>query len=553
MAWTFLEYPWDVMLDDRLLWGQPPAFVRPGNGGGILARNEQPEATAWLASRMRTTTLSDHDVWFEFPGPSCRSDGAKELSLRLPGVDSERSVPYANAPLFNVREWPGRFHGLLTDSLQVLAALLFDERKAARNLFLEKPLAHIIELFHKTSDDDWASRALICEFASDMVTPVEAVVVQPRKILERKHAQVGLDRLQEMDVASLIDYARRPGRTPAVKAGDRQRLMAVVREETVNTLENRVVRDFCRRAQDASIRYVDEECYRCNRCSGSEKDIQSKCLSGRVKQVDAFSRRCEQWLLSATLSSVTPLSVPCRMPNYALLQNTRYVQVWDAYQKLLRQEDVREQTWRWNRRAWTDCVRIRMMETMRTLTYRDRPPDFVASHKPIRVRKEPQDGCWIKSEPFDGPLVFETNGGFTSIYLFNREDVDRAFIDLPLRLALLNADLYWVATSTTWPQVRVVPVWGFVGDNRWQADSAVRELRADCMKGLEAARLSWQMRSDAAQPNAVMLHRLLLVRAASTDAHASIGRVEVFETSSDSRQASAFCKQIAAVLQEMIA
>ena len=258
-------------------------------------------------------------------------------------------------------------------------------------------------------------------------------------------------------------------------------------------------------------------------------------------------------LTSATLSSVTPLPVPCRMPNYALLQNIRYVQVWDAYQKLLRQEDVREQTWRWKRRAWTDCVRIRMMETMRTLTCQGRPPDFVASHKPIRIRKEPQDGCWIKSEPFDGPLVFETNGSFTSIYLFNREDVDRAFIDIPYRLALLNADLYWVATSTTWPQVRVVPVWGFVGDNRWQVESATNDLRSTCIKGLESARLAWQTRSDAVQPNAVMLHRLLLIRAADKDTHASSGRVAVFETSSDSSRATAFCKQIATVLQEMIA
>lgn len=554
MPWSFLEFPWEVMLEERQVWDRAPPMVRPENGGGVLCRGESTTSIDALASSMHRSRLSNTDTWLEYPGPSLRPEGLRSLPFQKPGLDTEAHLPYENAPQSDPNAWAGRFHEWITDSLQEFVSLLFDERKKKRNRFLEKQLSGTIAAFHRHSDDDPASRALICELAADTVTPVETVVNQPRKVLNRKHAQVGLERLQEMDVASLIDYARRPGNTAAIKAGDRQRLMAVVREETVNTLENRVVHDFCRRARDAAMRYVADECHRCDHDSCNRTNIQGQCGSARVKRAESFVRRCELWLASPTLSSVLPLSVPCRIPNYALLQNVRYVQIWDAYQKLLRQEDVREQTWRWKRRTWCDCVRILMMETMRTLTCHGHQPPFQASDKPIRIRREPQYGCWIKSEPFDGPVVFESNGGFTSVYLFNREDVDRALDELPLPLALLNADLYWVAVSTLWPEVRVMPVWAVVGDSRWQDDGTARALRSACMDDVERARQSWHKRAAASKSGLeVGIRYSLLIRAADCDNQTSNGSVTIYEVSAHKKRASAVSRNVAQAIQEMIA
>lgn len=518
MAWAILDHPWQAALAPKG-GGVPESGIRPDNGAGLLVWDETEEVLERLSGGLHRFDFSDGRTWFEFPGPSFRPDGPRDITIHLPGESWSRVIPYQNALLPDPHAWQGKFHGLLTNSLQELSDHLYEARKAAYDPFLERALTEQVETFFGSKDDDFASRALICVLAGELPVPIQEIVERPRRLLRRKHAQVGLDRLQEMDITALIDYARRPGQTAAIKAGDRQRLMAVVREESADTLENRVVHDLCRRARMAGIGYVAEECFRCPKrdtCNGERRrSEESNECSRRVKRVDAFARRCEQFLLSATLTSVTSLTAPCRMPNYALQQNVRYMKVWDAYQRLLRQEDIRDQTWRWKRRAWTDFVRVCLMETMRTLTLAGTPPVFRASEKPLRIRKEPQFGCWLKAEPFDGPLVFEKDGQYISLYLFNREDVGRVSGLEKLKLDRLNADLYWIAVSTGWPEVRAVPVWTLVGDGRWQEEAKVKELRTECLKGIEQAGIAWLWALETVRLP-VTISQLYLVRAAET-------------------------------------
>lgn len=536
MAWAILDYPWQAALAPKG-GSVPEEGIRPDNGAGLLVWDEPEDVLERLSGGLHRSDLSDGRAWFEFPGPSFRRDGAQDLTILLPGDAGSRVMQYQNALLPDPHAWQGKFHGLLTNGLQELSDHLYEARKAAYDPFLEKALGKQVKAFFTTQDDDFASRALICVLAKELPTPIQDIVERPRRLLRRKHAQVGLDRLQEMDITALIDYARRPGQTPAIKAGDRQRLMAVVREESADTLENRVVHDLCRRARIAGIGYVAEECFRCPKrdtCNGERRrSEESNECSRRVKRVDAFARRCEQFLLSATLTSVTSLTAPCRMPNYALQQNVRYMKVWDAYQRLLRQEDIRDQTWRWKRRSWTDYVRVCMMEAMRTLTLAGKPPAFRASEKPLRIRKEPQFGCWLKAEPFDGPLVFEKDGHHISLYLFNREDVSRAPGLEGLGLDRLNADLYWIAASTDWPEVRAVPIWTLVGDGRWQDEAKAKERRADCLNGIEAGANTWWQSSETDRSQ-VTVPKLLLIRAAEkTDVKDHGGRAVLWELPPD--------------------
>ena len=511
MAWAFVEYPWHVLLEEKLLWNSLPSAVSPDNGAGILFRNE--------AASLDVLRLHKHelgaDTFYELAGPSLREDGFKDLALKLPPAQIETVIGYNHDHVAdsNPQALSAKFHDALTNSLQEFSDVLFEERKKFRDKFHEKPLHATLKLYFASESDDFAFRALICDIADEIPPAVEAVVVRPRKFLRRRHAQVGLDRLQEMDIASLMDYARRPGESALIKAGDRQTLMAVVREETPDTLENRVVKDFCRRARKTAELYVEERCGTCrNSHSATCETHERTCRSRRVQNVKTFFNRCDQWLMAQEFATVSALHVPCRIPNYALLQNVRYVQIWDYYQRLLMQEDVRDQTWIWKRQAWTDYVRILMMQTMSRLTLNGRPPAFQASAKPARLRRHPSNGTWIKGEPFDGPIVFESDAHFVSLYLLNHADADRMFTGLPVPLAALNADCYWIAVSTEWPELRVIPIWSFVGDSRWHGPLAA-ELRCNCLQDIAKAASIWHRKSEESSGSQrVSLRKLVVVK-----------------------------------------
>lgn len=555
MAWAFVEYPWHVLLEERLSWNKLPPDVSPDNGAGILFRNE---AGLPASPRLLKRELGPEgaDSYFEIAGPSLREDGFKDLALKLSPARTETVIGYN--PKYLADSHPqslsSKFHDALTNSLQEFSDILFEERKQLRNKFHEKPLREALESYFNSFSDDLAFRALICDIAEEIPPAVEAVVVRPRKFLQRRHSQVGLDRLQEMDIASLMDYARRPGDSALIKAGDRQTLMAVVREETPDTLENRVVKDFCRRARKTAELYSEECCWTCRSSHSAPCETdEHKCRSRRVQNVKTFANRCDQWLRAHEFAAVSSLQVPCRIPNYALLQNVRYVQIWDFYQRLLMQEDVRDQTWIWKRQAWTDYVRILLMQTMSRLTFDGRPPVFQASAKPARLRRHPTNGTWIKSEPFDGPLVFESEGQFVTLYLLNHADADRLFTGLPFPLAALNADCYWIAVSTAWPELRVVPVWSFVGDSRWHGPLAT-ELHGTCLQDIAQAASVWHRKSEErAGSQKVSLRKLVVVKPSYSQTLTTTSDHDaVFIETPLSNDAGGFLESLSSLLQEAI-
>ncbi len=551
MSWAFIEYPWDAVLVSKQVLNVLPEYVRPDNGCGIILHNE--EETIASSDRVAKNFSTPNMSFYEIGGPSFRNDGCKDISIKLTEEKDQLVLEYQDVSETDKDAPSARFHDALTNSLQELVSLLFDKRKMLFNRFHEEPLNNILRTYFSYIDTDFAHRSLICEIAEEMPSVIDEIVNQPRVVLQRKHRQVGLDRLQEMDMTSLVDYARRPGDTAVIKAGDRQRLLAVVREETSDTLENRVVKDFCKRACRWAELYAKESCEFCPNkiCNEDNLDIQGECCSERVKRVESFARRCEQWLLSPTFCKVSSLQVPCRIPNYALLQNVRYIRVWDYYQRILNQEDVRDQTWQWKRKTWADYVRVLMMYVLSSLTVEDKKPSFVASRKPVRLRKNPVLGRWLKSEPFDGPFVFENNGNFVSVYLFNREDVDKVF-KLKEPLQSLNADLYFVAVSTARPELRVIPIWSFVGDARWHSEQ-LTDLRQKCASDIEKAGNLWLRKCNAPGFPNIELNRLIVIKAVYTKpgSHYSDGKTTFIETTLN-KDIKEFCKQIQSIIREAI-
>src|SRR6266496_6404390 len=98
--------------------------------------------------------------------------------------------------------------------------------------------------WRKVSNGEEPRTARIVEIARSHLAAIRDVCERPRRMLVRQREAVSVGRVQELDAICLRDLIRRPGRTVLEKAGARQEIMAITRRESVDTAENRVIRDF---------------------------------------------------------------------------------------------------------------------------------------------------------------------------------------------------------------------------------------------------------------------------------------------------------------------
>ncbi len=490
MESRFVDYPWDTMSDSPNREKAMTDWLRPGNGAGFLfSVRECADLVTPCPVQKRRINLRTRPTWIfvELPGPSFREDGLRDFPYRHPdpnvGARGAHILSYEDRHEANGSSAARVYHEWLTRYLQSIAGILHDERHEKRDASLEMPLADVLTQFVRSTDDGPAPRALIWELARGLPPHLNELAARPRRMLRRFHRDVPMDRMQEMDVVALVDYARRPGSTAAVKAGEKQRLLAVVRQETTDTMENRVVRDLCSRAFPQARAYVDAAC---KQCGSIAPGMLPKCRTCRSDTVNSFQRLCDELLHEQPFATVTPLKTPCRTPNYALQQNVRYIQVWREYQRLLRQEDVLDQTWRWQRRTWADLVRLWFaysIEQFQAVKYQP-------ACRPFRVRAQPEMGEWLKPHSLPGPfLVSAANGQDATIHLLNPTDVDEV-LRTNWPLSALNADLYVAVLPTDIHEVRILPIWAMIGDARWGTQGAL--LREEWGRSLNAAMNTWR-------------------------------------------------------------
>ena len=406
----------------------------------------------------------------EPPGPTVRAGvGQQRVHEDFGDFVYADSVPQyqAYAPEAPCR----RVHFALTDAFVRLSDFLYRYRAESGRLKADRSISDACDDFWKYLGEgqDFAPESLIVRIARDTPAALKDIVESPRVVLRREHEQVPLDRIQEMDIHSLQDFARRPGRTAAMKAGHRQRLTGVVREETPNTFENRVVRSFVELAIRSARQYKEEMCARCPRrtkCESKNPVRESDC-SERVRTVYSFDLFCQQLLRSSTFSTVARMSEPVSVPNYVLQQNPRYLNIWKYYQRLLRQEDVEADVWRWQRRCWADLLRMQMMLFWDSRLRRHERFVLQTSAKPFMIRETNKKGTWLCSDPFEDAVVFQADDCFVTLYLLNAEGLAR-LAGCP-EMIMLNADFYWVALASERQfRPRIMPVWCICPDKGWE-------------------------------------------------------------------------------------
>lgn len=152
-----------------------------------------------------------------------------------------------------------------------------------------------------------------------------------RKILRRERNKVSIARAQQMDSQCLVWLSKQPGYTTAQKAGNKQQVLAVVRHESYDTLENRVFKSFlklCQREGDIYLRKYSD----------------SFPKSKRVEDVRKLVNLAASILFLPDMSEISQLKSNPH-PNYVLQKNASYSVIWMLYQKLLRKYQVIEELW----------------------------------------------------------------------------------------------------------------------------------------------------------------------------------------------------------------
>ena len=162
--------------------------------------------------------------------------------------------------------------------------------------------------------------ARVVEIAFAHIAAIRDVCERPRRMLVRQREPVPVGRVQELDAICLRDLIPRPGRTVLEKAGARQEILAITRRESVDTAENRVIREFISLCQHRARAY--------------ERENMRAREHPKVRTVIDLRRNCERLEVCSPLSKVGGL-VGVPRPNYVLQKDRRYHPLWVPVQALL--------------------------------------------------------------------------------------------------------------------------------------------------------------------------------------------------------------------------
>ena len=204
----------------------------------------------------------------------------------------------------------------------------------ARSRLLELPVSHaeIIEKFMGVNDRKEPPETVISRIAQNQIHCMDAVLSSVRKVLRRQRELTRLSSVQQLDSQCLIWLIRQPGLTAAQKAGSRQKLMAIVRTESCNILENRVLKAVLKLCISYCQRYLQQY----------GKIYQN---SVRIKAVIRLYNTAQRGIRLEALQNISSLTgIP--QPNYVLLHDPQYSQIWRMYLDLLQQTALMESAWR---------------------------------------------------------------------------------------------------------------------------------------------------------------------------------------------------------------
>lgn len=289
-----------------------------------------------------------------------------------------------------------------------------------------------------TTEDD-PQRDIIVRHARKLGQTLDLIIKRPRRILRRTQQLVPLSRVKELDRKAITWLIRQPGETVPERAGARQRIRAVTREESFNTLENRVLLSYARLADHLARDYCERN--------------QASSGSSRYQAVQVFrrkARRLEQDLAEMGVSAANPDVTP----NFVLQNNPHYHDVWVAWRQLLQHQRIIDDLWNWQARSWEEFTALAVVVALNGI-----PGARVLATSPLIFEEEQRRGCWLTHiNPLATVLLAEQGVVVEVSYRPRYDHALRPFAaPLWLRVGQLNASL------TTQPHWAIWPLWDAVG------------------------------------------------------------------------------------------
>ena len=302
---------------------------------------------------------------WELPAAVGRYAGNRDrLQLRLSGFPSEVLTREPELPLPSVAERIVRLGQTVIgesdrpelDTLQLFDALQFHgdalhrffERAGFDPAVIEAPgvawcPSHVLlEELREANERRTPPIATIVKVQMKLEEPLRELIGALRRLLRRRRRMVPVAIAEQVDAGCVQWLARQPGRELREWAGSKQEILAVVREETVDTFENRVLKACLQLCASEAGRYVH---------------IYGERFGGhmRVEAVRRFRRLVAEFLRIEEFESVGQLGDDSR-PNYVLQFEHRYRVVWWAYLQLKQRKQAEDELWKWRHRVWSEIV-----------------------------------------------------------------------------------------------------------------------------------------------------------------------------------------------------
>ncbi len=368
--------------------------------------------------------------------------------------------PHASAALW--RQAAAATDGLIHRHLELVNRLYDDSRAEDGRMFWDNPgggvgawpLWRVIEAWREAGMADTAAHQrgdeAIVRLSRRLARLLNDVCHHPRHYLTRDRRVLAAERVREVDPACVRWLARQPGpagRRLVDRVGAKRQAMAVVRYETADTVENRVVRDLIRRARAECLRVLE-------RCGG--RDDPGEAVVGELQAFTGLLDRLER---DSPLADVPPTgSLP--RPNHVLARDPRYRALWRAYMDLVKRQQQRDRTWRWRRRIWAESCLLGVLAAMQRLA-----PPSPAGRSPVLMRPGQQCGRYLDPRTaigrFDLPQWGE--GGASVIWLDAHQLAQYQSIStLPERLMRLCPDSALLLRDRRRPDqapLRLLAIW----------------------------------------------------------------------------------------------
>lgn len=452
---SFLNYPWEINISDK------SAEQKDFSAAFAWSSQVCIDLEAKVVNAATGRAFPEHQVGInekivEFPGPSLKGDMSKSLTVEFENSElvtlSFMNDEGQNNNLQMIDLFEAFFDSVMNGLLFFVRDCLHVEKFKVENTYWVEVLTN----FDQKDDDDPAKYSLIVDLARpvELFAPLKRITDRPKRVLRRIHDQERIQKVQEVDTRCLIDLARRPGTLLVEKAGPKQRILAIKRQESIDILENKVAKHCCVLASLASKRYLREH---------EEKKYE---VSPRKKSVSKLLRSSHQLPLKNSFHGVSNLIEPCRQPNYTLMQNADYYKVWKAYVQLVRNEDLRQELWKWNRRMWSEFLGIYLTHLMSG--YQQLMTD---SHiqpigdKTVQGRRRHVSAKWLLSDTLPGPYIIDKNSDQpATLYLISGDwDTLEALSPALVSLAGLNADFLFISSKRG--QLSVLPIYSIMPSN----------------------------------------------------------------------------------------